>query len=168
MYTLRIFFLTLMISSFSIVFIVAIPPAIGQNQTYPFAPDVIQDDGDGDGYSTCDDPVLLVKVECPVGWELDEDEGYISFGNSSDLLPNIAIEKQNIFPIDNTADYMRDILDSEREYDLEIINMSEITINGMQAHRAEYTTTAFKTIQYFIVDPEEYTGYIIELSASGL
>ena len=40
-------------------------PAIGQNQTYPFAPDAIQDDGDGDGFSTCDDPVLLVKMKCP-------------------------------------------------------------------------------------------------------
>jgi hypothetical protein len=130
-------------------------PAIGQNQTYPFTPDVIQDDGDGDGYSTCDDPVLLVKVECHIGWELEEDEGNISFSNENDSYTYIIIEK-NIFPIDNTADYMRDILDSERSGNTDIIDMSETSINGMQAHRAEYTSSIFKTIQFFIVDPEEY------------
>jgi hypothetical protein len=141
--------------------------ATGQNKTYPFAPDMIQDDGDRDGYSTCDDPVLLVKVQCPVGWELEEEEGSISFRYPNDSYTSIIIEKQNIFPINNTADYMRDILDLERESgDIDIINMSETSINGMQAHRAEHTSIPFfKTDQYFIVDPE-YTGYIIKLNSN--
>jgi hypothetical protein len=43
--------------------------------------------------------------------------------------------------------------------------MSETSINGYNAHRAEYTTAAFETIQYFVVDAEEYLGYIIEPTA---
>jgi hypothetical protein len=132
----------------------------------PFANDVIKDDGDEDGYSMCDDPILQIKVQCPVGWELDEEEDSISFNVAEDFYTYIIIEKQHIFPIDNTADYMRDILNLERNSgNLEIIDLSETSINGMQAHRAEYNTTSFKTIQYFIVDEEEYLGYIIELTS---
>ena len=66
--------------------------ATGQNQT-PFAPDIIQDGGDGDGFSTCDDPVLLVKVEYPVGWELEENEGNIIFSNANDSYTQIKRSK---------------------------------------------------------------------------
>lgn len=61
--------------------------SIGDGTTleFPFAPDVIQEDINNDGWETCDDPILLVKVRCPLGWELEEDEDSISFNNSSDF-----------------------------------------------------------------------------------
>jgi hypothetical protein len=132
----------------------------------PFETEVIQDDGDNDGFSTCDDPILQISVQCPVGWELDEEEDSISFNNASDFYTYIIIERQHIFPIDNTADYMRDFLNSQRENGrVEIIDMSETSINGKEAHRSEYTSGSgsFKTIAYFVVDAEEYLGYIIRL-----
>jgi hypothetical protein len=145
--------------------------AIGQGQPLldPFENEVIQDDGDNDGFSTCDDPILQIRVQCPVGWELDEEEDSISFNNGSDFYTYIIIERQHIFPIDNTADYMRDFLNSQRENGrVEIIDMSETTINGREAHRAEYTSGggSFKTIAYFLVDTEEYLGYITRLVSS--
>jgi hypothetical protein len=50
----------------------------------PFENEVIQDDEDNDGFSTCDDPILQISVQCPVGWELDEEDS-ISFNNASDF-----------------------------------------------------------------------------------
>lgn len=141
--------------------------AIGQGPPLlnPFETEVIQDDGDNDGFSTCDDPILQISVQCPVGWELDEEDS-ISFNNASDFYTYIIMERQHIFPIDNTADYMRDFLNSQRENGrVEIMDMSETSINGKEAHRSEYTSGggSFKTIAYFLVDTEEYLGYIIRL-----
>jgi hypothetical protein len=64
---------------------------------------------------------------------------------------------------------MRDFLNSQRENDrVEIIDMSETSINGKEAHRSEYTSGggSFKTIAYFLVETEEYLGYIIRLISS--
>jgi hypothetical protein len=59
----------------------------------PFETEEIQGDGDNDGFSTCDDPILQISVQCPVGWELDEEEDSISFNNVSDFYTYIKIER---------------------------------------------------------------------------
>jgi hypothetical protein len=64
----------------------------------PFETEVIQEDGDNDGSSTCNDPILQISVHCPVGWELDEEEDSISFNVADDFYTYNILERQHIFP----------------------------------------------------------------------
>jgi hypothetical protein len=68
-------------------------------------------------------------------------------------IPRISVEIENVFPIDTPDDYMRQVVNEDRGSKTQIIGLT---------YGAHYNDEYVTTLQYFLVDTSDYTGYTLE------
>jgi hypothetical protein len=72
------------------------------------------------------------------------------------------VEIENVFPTDTPEDYMRQVVNEDRGSQTQIIGLNKTTVNERPAYRAHYNDDYATTLQYFLVDTSDYTGYTLE------
>jgi hypothetical protein len=122
-----------------------------------------------EAWKTCEDPILQISIECPTNWSMIINEDVFMFepadvpGETRVInIPRISVEIENVFPIDTPDDYMRQVVNEDRGSDTQIIGLNETTVNERPAYRAHYNDEYVTTLQYFLIDISDYTGYTLE------
>jgi hypothetical protein len=114
---------------------------------------------------THDDPILQIKIDYPSNWDKRECPDSVMFGPDYFRI-DLEVETESLFPSTDTPQkYMREVLNENREYQMDIIGLNETTVNDYPAYRAQYKIGDSITLSYFIVDKNDYTGYHIEYDA---
>jgi hypothetical protein len=122
-----------------------------------------------EAWKTCEDPILQISIECPTNWSMDINEDGFVFepadvpGETMVIdIPRVSVEIENVFPIDTPDDYMRQVVNEDRSSETQITGLNETTVNERPAYRAQYNDEYVTTLQYFLVDTSDYTGYTLE------
>jgi hypothetical protein len=105
-------------------------------------------------------------TECLTNWNMEINEDGFDFEPDTDTymigIPRVSVEIAPVFPMDTPDKFMRRVVNEERGPNTQIIGLNETTINDRPAYRAHYNNERDTTLQIFLVDTSDYTGYTLE------
>jgi PsbP-like protein len=113
-----------------------------------------------------DDPLLGISIEYPHGWDVKTEPDAVSFQplnlNNSEFVI-FGVESEDLSPEATTAEqYMRQKMNEQREYDLDLIELNQTTVSGGNfAYKIVYTQLdgEMKSMDYYTIEGDR--GYAL-------